>query len=292
MNDDLLVFFSDLHAGSSVGLLRPSGHTTQDGNHYEANPIQRELWRWWSHCWEQINTLRGRKTRLILVANGDMLDGNHHHTYQLIEPNPGRQVDIAEYSINHALELCKFNAKKRGDLLYIVSGTETHVGESFRAEEELARRLPATPQRAPHGLHDSGRWTWDKLRLNVQGNYINATHHGGSVGGRAWTKTSGAGLKAKDIYWRAVNNQQPVPRLSVFAHLHQYVRASYHDRQGTAEVLGLSSFQARSNFINQRTSATIENLADMGLVAVRVQGGNLTILPMIYEYEPDKVIEL
>jgi len=100
--------------------------------------------------------------KLIVVLNGDMVEGVHHGNLQVMTSYMREQEAIAQHAIDHILGLMKFT---EGDALYFVAGTNSHVAES---EERLARDFDAIPYRKDSSVDRAdGRYCHPSLKLNV-----------------------------------------------------------------------------------------------------------------------------
>jgi hypothetical protein len=69
-----------------------------------------------------------------VLSNGDLVDGDHHGTPQIITRDPAVQFWVAKAAFAPVLTL-------NPDEAVIVRGTETHVGKGASAEESFARWL-------------------------------------------------------------------------------------------------------------------------------------------------------
>src|SRR5690554_3562020 len=87
-----VVCVSDLHCGSTVAVCPPTLHL-DDGGEYHASDAQRWLWQLWREFWERVERERDRDDAdLYVVYNGDLVDGDHHNTPQIMSRNPVAQA--------------------------------------------------------------------------------------------------------------------------------------------------------------------------------------------------------
>ena len=105
MNDlhTIVVVIGDLHCGSTVGLMPPFWQTS-DNNIIIQNELQVLLWQQWLENWHIIADLRLNNVtwpRLIIVHNGDAVEGDHHDTTQLITKRIDEQERILGVPASH-----------------------------------------------------------------------------------------------------------------------------------------------------------------------------------------------
>ena len=87
----VLVVVSDVHVGSTLGMVPEDGVKLDDGGVY--SPSEKNVWLWdcWRDYWERVRTARkeaGPATKLGVLYNGDFYEGDHHGTTQIISKNP------------------------------------------------------------------------------------------------------------------------------------------------------------------------------------------------------------
>ena len=80
-----IAVFSDLHAGSTVALM-PPGFRTIEGTTMDHTPIQAWLWSCWLDGQAWLDSVMGADP-YALVLNGDLTEGVHHGTKQIISPD-------------------------------------------------------------------------------------------------------------------------------------------------------------------------------------------------------------
>jgi hypothetical protein len=161
--------------------LLPPGLNTADGNPISQNPIQAWLWK----CWEQANafidTTCGADP-FTLIVNGDLLEGLHHGSTQVISGDLGDHV-------NAALEVLKPLAAKAAQT-HVVIGTEVHTRNT---EAQIGKALNASKNT------DTGRFAHDRLLLEFNGLRLSAMHHC-SATSRQWLESG--------EYSRALGNER------------------------------------------------------------------------------------
>lgn len=206
--DTLIVILSDMHSGGSTALFpnRFWQSTTTEHNHTPTRK-QQALYKHFEYCMEYARVNRKDK-RLIVVHDGDAIEGYHHNTTQTITQNKAEQAEIHIELMDTFLQRVRWN-KKQGDLLYYVSGTEAHTGD---VEQSIAKDLSA--EKNPEG----GR-VFDHLELNINGRLLWFVHHGK---GRGKGPNEGNELRnwLRDAFWDCAKVKVQPPDLVVTGHTH------------------------------------------------------------------------
>ena len=168
--EPLLVAVSDLHCGSTVGLCPPDCPLLDEG-YWGLNPIQREIWGRWLEFWCWVSDrVRGRRWALLL--NGDMTEGRHHNTIEIVHADPGVHARIAMMSLQVGQSL----VEKQPERIYVVRGTGCHVGHS--GEASIGKALGAVESSA--GVHARQHWSF-----RMGGSIVSAKHHIGPTSRRS-----------------------------------------------------------------------------------------------------------
>lgn len=259
----VLAVVSDLHAGSTVGLCPASGVDLDDGGHYEPSKAQRWLWQCWRAYWDEVARERdAHRADLYVVLNGDVIDGQHHGTTQIVSGNLDVQAAVARacLEVPRALGV---------DRWFMVRGTEAHVGPSAQAEEALARWLGGERDR------DTGTYSWWHLRLLVHDVLIDAAHHG-RTGYRSWTRWNATQLLAADIALSHLQDRERPPDLAIRSHYHRYAD-SYNAQP--VRVVQTPAWQLATAYVHRRAP---ESLADIGGLIVTIRAGGWTVRPVLY----------
>jgi len=271
----IVPIFGDLHAGSTVAMMPPDSWIDQDGIEYRRNKVQALMWSHWLRSWEQVSATAGKykNPRFVVIANGDMVEGNHHDSRQLVTRSLTGQVYIAESIIKEALSIIGFDHGR--DKGYVLEGTEAHAGKAHEQEDELARRLEFEPRM-------KGRYVHGHLKLTIDGVNVDIAHHGGSVGGRAWTREGGLLGVAKNIYWQAVENGEKIPDYVIRSHLHRFTQAQYIGKKKTVNSMVLPAWQYKTHFANR---VVVDSDASIGMVWLEIANGNCKLHTNVMEYD-------
>lgn len=209
-----IVVVSDIHAGSTVALMPPK-FTTLEGVVLEQNPMQRWLWDCWKNAQSWIaDTMDGDPFALVL--NGDLTEGVHHGTKQVISPDTGDHVECAI----HLLRPLVSKAAKT----FIVKGTECHTGNN---EIVIGKALKTEINR------ETGLPAWDRLTIDIAGVRCVFRHHIGTSVRRGLAATQFS-MQLAEEQVEAANNSEPIPRVLCCAHRHKF--GSWEDDRGLAVV--------------------------------------------------------
>lgn len=262
----LLAVVSDTHCGSTVALCPPRIEL-DDGGFYQASNAQIWLWSLWESFWQEAQALRKkRKAKLYCVFNGDITEGAHHGTTQILSGNSTAQAAVVDACMAVPLSL-------KPDRLFFVRGTEAHVGKSACYEERIALGLKKDG-RPVVSDPDSGTASWWRLRMEVEGVRFDFAHHG-RVGTRPWTRINVTANLAAQIFYEHAKSGDPYPHIAVRSHLHQHVDT--HDAH-PVRVIQTPAFQLATAFVH-RIGA--ESLADIGGILILCENGEATVKNVI-----------
>jgi len=267
----VLAITSDQHCGSTVALCPPT-IALDDGGEYHASKAQQWLWQGWRAYWDRVAELRAEyDADLYAVFNGDLVDGNHHGTTQILSGNPNAQAAVVDACMKVPLAL-------NPDRLWFIRGTDAHVGQSGNAEERIASGLSKDKRPV---VRDETRGTashWH-VKLDVQGVRFDFAHHG-RVGTRPWTKPNVTANLAAEIFYDHAASGQQHPHLAVRSHMHQWVDT--YD-QHPVRVIQLAAWQLATSFIHRIAPG---KLGDVGGIICVVQDGALTVEKVKFTPDP------
>lgn len=211
---ELVLVLSDLHVGSTVGLM-PPGTTTVNKNEIKPNAIQDFLWASWQ---DMLGWVEGETagSNYAIVINGDIIEGDHHGTKEIWGKDTSDHVTAAETLLRPLLSRCSH--------FFIVQGTECHtnnheisIGKILRAQINPDTNLPA----------------FARLHLTVRGCRCAFRHHiGTSI--RAWTGATQLAAVLAEETIQAVNNGEQPPQVVCAAHRHKF--GTYSNGRGTVIV--------------------------------------------------------
>lgn len=198
----LVLVISDLHVGSTVGLW-PKGFVSIEGNPILQNPFQEWLWK----CWVDMNKWVEKVTDgqpYDLVINGDIVDGIHHKTLQVMTPDLGDQVIAVKQILG---ELTPKAAN-----VHLIKGTEAHT---LNQEIHIGKALGGSKNKI------NGQHAWDYLDLEVNGTLYNFAHHI-SATARTYLEASAHSIMLGNLSHARSRAKKPVPSVMVRAHRHRH----------------------------------------------------------------------
>ena len=266
---ELIFAISDLHCGSTVGLLPPRFRTLEDTS-VNQNPVQRWLWSCWQDTQKWIDvTSKGRPYGLVI--NGDLIEGNHHRTTQIISPDIGDHIEAA-------LQVLRPLVSKAA-ATFIVRGTECHTGN---AEIAIGRALKCRVN------PDNGLPIWDRLTLDVKGIRYVFRHHIGTTMRRGLAATQ-LSVNLAEEQLEAANADEKIPRVLVCSHRHKY--GQYQDDGGICVVT--PPWQGLTRFAHKVVSQarTTPGLVCFDHTACE-QGELPKVRPRLYTSQRTQAVEL
>lgn len=246
----------------------------KNGNNHAPTSLQQSIRKHYEASAESINAMRvGR--RVVLVHNGDAIEGHHHNNIDVASRDVNEQIDL------HVEIMSDFRRRinwQRGDLLYYTIGTECHTGD---AEDVIGKELNAVQA-------DDGLYASQNLILQIEGKNIMFVHHGPGGG---YGRNEGRALRGwlENIYDDRLKSGL-APLDAVYSgHTHQYTYNVHVAREGEQYriVHGaiLPSWQAKTRYA-YRAAPVARNRVG---VAVSVVGGAISA-PVAFLMDTDATI--
>ena len=204
MSETILAVIGDTQIGSTTALSTPEfdiqDRLARETQTITANSMQKWLHDCWLDFWQYVREQAGirgksRKRRLIVVHLGDVIEGVHHGSTQLI-PDIGGQTQIAYDLLMPVASM--------SDGFYGILGTDAHDGPAGSDAARLYEMIGA--RRVDY-----------KMALSIDGVVHDFAHHG-RVGRRPWTSAAASiatevivdyakvGLHPPAYVWRAHNH--------------------------------------------------------------------------------------
>lgn len=267
--DTIIAVVSDMQVGSTVALCPPKWNLN-DGGTYHASPGQKIIHRQWVKSAKIINDALteglGRK-RLVLILNGEPVDGDHHGTPQLITKTKQDQIDMAIALLDEWLQVAGYDPK-RGDCMYLIRGTTAH--ESGEVIEQIGRDIDGVvPVRKDStSLTKDGRYSWEKVRRTVNGVLFHIAHHGFNRGSRAWTTSNSIFHALKSMYFTALDYGYDIPDYVIRSHNHVYTKALFQGRTKMMHGCITPCWQLKTHFGNR--VASNEDINTIGMIYYEV----------------------
>jgi hypothetical protein len=270
----VLAAIGDTHAGSSVAVCPPR-ITLDDGGSYEASKPQQWLRQCYGDFWGIVDEERRKAdAELWTLINGDLTEGDHHGTTQILSGNPTAQAAVVDALMKPILDL-------NPDRMYFTRGTEAHVGKSACYEERVAKGLKKDKWNVIAD-EETGNFSHWHLKINLDGVRIDAAHHG-RVGTRPWTKPNASANLAAEIFYEhakidfLANRMPSAPHIALRSHMHQYVDT--YDQHPT-RVIQMPAWQLKTAFTHRID--TSGKLADIGGVIITVRDGIPIVRPVLF----------
>lgn len=243
--DRRLAVVSDIHAGSTVAVCAAAVEL-DDGQKVHPSEAQRWLSDLWEEYWQWVGANRG--DWLGVLVNGDLFEGDHHGTVQLMGRHPGVQGAVARRLFEPVYDL-------KPDALIFVRGTEAHVGPSGASEEGFAKDAAEGGQ--PVVRDPAGAYSWWHFRGQFGGTLVDAAHHG-RIGGREWTKHNAVLNQAADIALSHAVSGDPIPHLAIRSHLHTFSDSGHNY---PCRVIQTPAWQLKTGFGHR---AATDKVSDIG----------------------------
>ena len=240
-----------------------------------ASKAQLALWdRWTNGFWPLVEKMRKEMDAILVVAfNGDMTEGSHHGTTQILSGNPNAQAAVVDAVLKVPLAL-------KPDHILGIRGTEAHVGPSASAEERIftGLRKDGWPVIRDEMTGNASHWGFT---LEHQGRRVEFAHHG-RVGGRPWTKANAVHALSVEILCDCAERGVVAPDLVPRAHMHQFVDTGPR----RVRVVQMPAWQMATSFVHKIKPNAI---ADIGGIIVTIADGELDVVPVIYHPAPNAV---
>lgn len=248
---------SDCHSGSNYALfLDREWHGLKTSHVPRA--VQQQIRKKFVEFAELVKRRRKGK-RIVLVHNGDAIDGDHHHSGDVCTINSIEQANIHIELMN---ELQKRIGWQRGDEMHYTRGTQVHVNEY---ESYIAEQMNAQ-------LHEL-------LELEVNGVMSWFVHHGPGAGKGA---NEGNPIRnwLKDIYFDALKDGRPAPDIVYTGHVHNptYSPLSVREagfRYRLIHGIILPSWQAKTPYAWRKASASRNKIG--GVIHEIKADGTITV---------------
>lgn len=182
-------------------MLRP-GFVTEEGNEIGLNRLQKWLWEQWLDCVAEVDSLaKGR--RFFLLLNGDLIEGNHHRTKEILACSEAEHMRAALYTLEDLIT--------RAGPIAITEGTECHTGdfEGAMGYQMKAIQDPST-----------GKHVHKVLPFEIHGCQCLAYHHMPTTK-RAYLEAGMMSIELGNAQLSAMRSGNPVPRVVMAAHRHR-----------------------------------------------------------------------
>lgn len=204
------------------------------GGSYYPSEVQRAIRRVWDRFWTSWVPAVTKGEPFDLVINGDAVEGIHHGAVSQISHNPEDHVELAYQVLREPAS--------RARHVYLIRGTEAHVGASGHMEEALAKRLKAR-----------GRSRWE-LYYRLGRKLIHFTHHIGGGGPATSASPTKRELMAS-WFDSCITAQRPVSYI-VRSHVHRYDEHRWAAESGYVGGVTTPAWQAKGAYAYRTASRT------------------------------------
>lgn len=266
----LIAVVNDIHAGGTTALCPDTIHL-DDGGEYSASKAQRWLFQCFGNYWQQIRQKREQlDAELYVVVNGDLVEGDHHRTTQILSGNPNAQAAAWTACAHVFLDL-------KPDRIAIIRGTGAHAGVSASAEERIADGL-RRDKRPIVSDPETGAASWWHWRPEIQGVRLDFAHHG-RMGRLPRTRGSQLVLYAWDITDEHVQSGHPIPHLAFRAHNH---KKGDSGSAAPVRVVATGAWQFATEHVHK---VAADSLADVGGAYVVIENGEYDVRQVTFNPE-------
>lgn len=253
-NVNQIVVIADLHAGCQYGLCPPEGITLDGGGHYQPSDLQVKVWQWWLLFKDDWIPKVTRGQPWALVLNGDTTDGRHHNSTTQISQNLADQKRLAQEILYPMIE------KASG--VFVIRGTEAHVGPAGENEEQLAESLGAIQ-------NEAGMSSRLELSLRIGGDngaLCHFAHHIG-VTGRTHYESSAPMGELGEYYTEAGRWGEEIPDFLIRSHRHRHIKIEIATHKGYGIVEVTPGWQLKTPYLYR--SAAKNSIPQFGGIIIR-----------------------
>ncbi|MEA4811146.1 MAG: hypothetical protein VB108_01095 [Anaerolineaceae bacterium] len=265
MSGSVLAVISDTHIGSTTALapLRYQLHNRNslELQTVEANRLQKWLHEQWVDYWAYVRTLSKRR-RLIVAHLGDVIDGNHHGSTQLVS-EVGDQYEMA-------MQLLEPIRGFANTFVGIFGTGPSHGGMDNADEAAIYSKLGAD-------------YVGQQVTLSIDGVLVDLAHHG-RASARNYSST--AVSQAAEVMLEYAQSGDPLPNLILRGHRHKFQDSGAHFEQ--TRLIQCPAWQLKTS---HGWKVATNARSDIG--GVIVIDGNVNLSKARYRGAPDerKVVE-
>lgn len=273
-----IVPVADLHVASTVALAPKAGIKLPDGGLYQPNSFQRTLHKFWEYHWSTWVPAQARGAdSLIVPLVGDLIDGNHHGTINIVSPDADIQKQAALEVIYSIKKLCPLPISE----FFVIRGTEAHTGPNGQSEDWIAKELGCRPTAT--GEH-SGYQLW----LEVDGVVMHFAH---SISGGPNTVNEGTALvtQMRNFLLEAAQWGRRRPDIIVRAHWHRFWQQSIPCEDGHIEGVVTPAWQLKTPFVERIDPVKMPHI---GGIAILVEDKQWQIRHKIYPLPQPTVVRI
>lgn len=254
-----LALFSDPHFGASTGLL-PPGFVNFEGQGIKQNYFQKWQWLKWKQCWKWVKSIV-KDEPYAVGANGDLIDGNHHNTREIISPNVQDHIEACIQGLAPFL--------MDASAVYITEGTNVHTNNS---EHGIAGALRSMGVKVVKP--NKRKSAWSELSLRMHGCLVAIDHHM-SASLSALSESAAFSRTMGDVTYKTERAGYNVPKVIVRSHRHQF--GHYDD--GYKHMIALPPWQGGTRFVKRVAPGAV---AQCGMVVLDWSHSEFGGLPTVH----------
>lgn len=159
------VLVSDTHVGGTTALMPPHEYTAEGGQKMKPSRVQLWLWDCWTDFNQHVKEYKRLGSKLFVIVNGDVVEGKHHETYQILTADETMHSEIAIEVYEPLLS--------NADGCAFVRGTPAHSGTANGLERTVANGF------LNRGLvkASGGEKLHDVFKMTLFDTRYNAAHH-------------------------------------------------------------------------------------------------------------------
>ena len=242
----LVLYLADLHAGSPVALYPDEVMSLLNGPR-GPSALQAEIYKHWRETLEYVALAKQEQNaRLVVVIAGDLIEGVHHNSQEIISPYLTDHQKIAETLIREAKKITSY------DTIYFLDGTPSHAGENEYNLSEVLQGERYAP----------GKFTWPILKKRVYNNLVYVAHQGPSAG-RGLNTGNPLRNKIKASCYEFLTNNEPLPDYMIFAHYHVHQHERVEIGNKTIDGYLLPSWKLIDNYVSRINPFAFSNIGAM-----------------------------
>lgn len=234
-------FLSDLQTNSTVGLCPPRVQL-DDGGTYHYSRLQKQLWGDYLDFKDRLLSAKGNGD-LYLVFNGDLHEGDHHGTAQIITRNTATMQNIAAEVIEPMAQIA--------DRMFLVRGTEAHVGKSASLEEDIAKDFDFEP--------NGEKRSWWQLIAKFKEKWFDIAHHT-SMGSTPVGRGNAANKIAVEAIFEYANRGEVPPDYVLRSHVHRYADSGNVYR---TRAIILPCWQYRTSYVHKVSTGKMASIGGL-----------------------------
>jgi hypothetical protein len=264
---DVVALTGDFHFNGKTAVCPPSFTDDENGT-YRANKAQLFLWDCWlDYCNEVARLKKELGGKLYFICNGDLVDGDHHSTFQIITRNPADQHKLTVAGLEPMTSL-------NPDYMFFTRGTRAHVGGQACWEELIGRDLGAVQD-------GNGNYSWWWLLIEVSDVLIDVAHHG-KAGQLPWTFPNIVNRTAVEIILKYSGLGRRLPDLAIRSDRH--IAADTGDNF-SIRVIQIPSWQLPTEYVHYIKPGEFPKVG--GIIAI-CRDGHYEIIKKFYQPEMDE----